>query len=643
MKFKLLKYSVVKSLKVILLISAFTSSALFSQSLSPYAYDIGSPSVVDYYVDVASGSNFNNGTTQNSAWKTVQMAWNSIASERELSTGYRINLLNGIYDSENLPNYWELKRGSAKHPIILQAAPGQTNVRFTRDINMANVSFFYLININITPSGGGDAFHCENCDHLLIRGCVLNGGSITKGAHETVKINQSQYVYIENNNISYADDNNIDFVGVQHGHIIGNTIHEAADWCTYVKGGSAYIRIEGNTIYNCGTGGFTAGQGSGFQFMTSPWLHYEAYDIKFINNIIHDTSGAAFGINGGYNILLAHNTAYKVGERSHMVEAVFGERTCDGERQGQANLTCSQYYNAGGWGSDSVDTVPKPIGNRNVYILNNILVNPNLTTAPQHFAIYGPRNASSRTNIPSPQRSDINLIIKGNIIWNGNTSTLIGIEDSDQGCQSNNTTCNEAQIKADNNINSFNPTFIDASAADFRPSSIKLFPPPTALAFFSGADRPSSPASPEGELSNEFDRDLAGVIGTPRTVGAYQSADSDLTPPKIEGGSTPGEGSVGTITPPTISITSASAKLRGKKIRINVSATIKSDSTITSVKARFLKKGVLLGEINLKNPSGLIYKGKSATTVKAKKITIKVIAQNSDGEETKSAVISVEN
>lgn len=617
---------------------------LYAQSFSPYAYDIGSPSVVDYYIDPVKGSDYNNGTTPNAAWQTVEKAWNTIPSERELSTGYRINLLDGNYGSENLPNYWELKRGSAKRPIILRPAPGQTNVRLTRDINMANVSYFYLININITPAGGGDAFHCEKCDHLLIRGCVLNGGSTTNGAHETIKVNQSQYVYIENNNISYADDNNIDFVSVQYGHIIGNTIHEALDWCTYVKGGSAYIRVEGNTIYNCGTGGFTAGQGTGFQFMSSPWLHYEAYDIKFINNIIHHTTGAAFGTNGGYNILLAHNTAYKVGERSHLVEIAFGERTCDGERQGQSNLTCSQYYNAGGWGSGSVDTTPEPIGNRNIYVLNNIIVNPASSPAPQHFAIYGPRTPSATKNIPSPQKSDSNLSIKGNIIWNGIASTPSGIEDSDQGCQSDNPTCNSTQISADNTINTLNPAFRDTSSADFRPESTDSFPRPATLLSFPGGDRPSSPTSPDGDLSNEVKRDLAGIERSPRTAGAYQSADSGLAPPAIDGNSTPASENGGeTSTPPTISISSARATFKRNKIRINVTAKINSTTTILSAKARFFKRKTLLGEFTLKNTSDSMYKGKGSTTTKAKKITIQVIAENSSGEDTKNTTINVEN
>lgn len=50
-----------------------------------------------------------------------------------------------------------------------------------------------------------------------------------------------------------------------------------------------------NEIYDCGTGGYTAGQGTGFQYMVLPWIHYEANYITFVNNVVHDTQGAGFG------------------------------------------------------------------------------------------------------------------------------------------------------------------------------------------------------------------------------------------------------------------------------------------------------------------------------------------------------------
>ena len=38
----------------------------------------------------------------------------------------------------------------------------------------------------------------------------------------------------------------------------------------YVKGGSSYVRIESNELYECFEGGVTAGQGTGLEFSVLP-------------------------------------------------------------------------------------------------------------------------------------------------------------------------------------------------------------------------------------------------------------------------------------------------------------------------------------------------------------------------------------
>jgi hypothetical protein len=614
-----------------------------AQSLTPYAYDIGSPSVVDYYIDPVTGSDSNSGLSASAAWRTVQHGWGIIPQSATLSQGFRFNLMNGDYGSDELPNYWELRNGSATHPIIIQAASGQTAVRFVRDINMANVSYFYLININITPTPAGDAFHCERCDHLLIRGCVLNGGGTADGAHETLKVNQSQYVYIENNNISNADDNNIDFVGVQYGHIIGNRIHDALDWCAYVKGGSAYIRIESNELFNCGTGGITVGQGSGFQFMTSPWIHYEAYDVKVINNIVHDVEGAAFGVNGGYNALIAHNTAYRVGSRSHLLEVVFGERTCDGQVEGASEASCSAYNGAGGWGGGQVRLTPDPIGNRNVMILNNVLYNPAGVTAPQHFAIYGPRTPAAGANLSTPQRTDLNLRIAGNVIWNGSNGTALGIEDSEQGCQSSNSGCNEAQLLADNTINTLEPELNAPEADDLRPGegSNLLSVIPASLLAFPGGDREGTPLAPEGVLSNFFSRDLSGAEAEGvRTVGAFIGIDSSLSAPTLGDSLTPGDPDPAAVAPRITSLR-VTANSAGKRARLSVRAGVRSLQTISSVQARVTKGSRTLRTFDMR-ASRTVYVGRStANARKGSRLVVTVLATNASGVTTRVRSIRV--
>jgi hypothetical protein len=496
-----------------------------AQSLSETSFDIGSPTVSDLFVDPVHGDDARSGTTRAQALKTISAAWQKIPQGVELSGhGYRVNILPGTVHSDELPNYWESRYGTFAFPIILQAADGAGTVRFERDINLFDSRYLYLIGIDVKPSPAGDAFHCEQCSYVLMKQMVFDGGP--QAAHETVKINQSNHIYIEESVIRGAADNAIDFVAVQHGHIVRNIISNAGDWCMYVKGGSAYLRIEANRIHSCGTGGFTAGQGTGFEFMTAPWIHYEAYDIKFINNIVHDTEGAGFGVNGGYNILLAYNTLYRVGSRSHVIEVVFGLRSCDGD-----SAACTLRNLAGGWGPPT-GASEESIPNRNVFIFNNLIYNPpGFESQYQHFAVQAPRTPTDGSNIPSPARTDTNLQVRGNVIWNGGPTKPLGVGEDSGACLDTHPTCSAAQLTSDNVINSVEPSLRDAAALDFRPSADGVLSsiPATSIPDFVGGDRVSPPLAAEGNLSNQIDRDRSGTTRMAAgPVGAYSSANSDI-------------------------------------------------------------------------------------------------------------------
>lgn len=526
-----------------------------AQSLGSAPYDIGSPSLTEYYVSPSSGSDTNSGTSPSQPRRTVQSVWNEIPQNASLSTGVRINLLPGTYGSDHLPNYWENRRGTASAPVIVRALNGYGDVFFTRDINMAGISYFYLLGVDIKnqlSDGYGDSFHCESCDHILLRSNSFNGapnglrsgGSI---AHETIKFNQSQYVFIENNNIQGADDNGIDFVAVQYGHIRANRIHQTEGWCMYVKGGSSYFLVESNVVENCGEGGITVGQGTGLEFMVSPWLRFEANYVRVVNNTIANVTGAALGVNGGYDILLAHNTAYRVGSRSHMVEVVYGERSCDGD-----SAACIARRNLGGWGPSQIGSDhSQPIGNTNVLIANNILYNPpGFNSGSQHFAIYGPRTPIA-SGIPTPQRTDTGLSITGNIVWNGDTSMPVGVEEGDQGCQAGNPTCTEAQIRATNAINTFQPDLTNPGTGDFRPLANGVLETYTSQAISDFAPIDAALAAvPEGERSNQMVREFSGSSVVTRPPGAFASSTSAIDfPTSGDGGSTPdGGGGAGNST-----------------------------------------------------------------------------------------------
>ena len=507
----------------LLALSLLATEQLRAQTPGTSDFSPNPSSLIERYVDPASGSDSNSGTTRESPLRTVTAAWSDIPENASLADGVRINLLPGSYGEEHLPNYWENRQGTLSTPIIIRAIDGSGTVLITRDLNIATTSHLYLYDLAIIPASGGDAFHCERCDHLLLKRLLIR--SDKREAQETLKINQSSDIYIEDSDISGAGDNAVDYVAVQRGHVLRSRIHGASDWCMYAKGGSAQLLFESNEIHDCGTGGFTAGQGTGFEFMVSPWLHYEAYDLKFVNNIVHDTEGAAVGINGGYNILLAFNSFYRVGSRSHAIEVVFGERSCDGDTS-----ACSTRLSAGGWGTLGSD--PEPVPNRNIYIFNNVLLNPgSFRSADQIFSVQGPRIPGSGTNIPSPASTDTNLRIQGNVILNGAGQIPLGIEGDSDGCRPENTTCNEAQLIANNELNTVVPDFTDPEGGDFRPSPGGALGAEESATIpgFAGDDAPSVPLVTVGVLSNTVLLDRGGLArDSSSPPGAYASYDSPL-------------------------------------------------------------------------------------------------------------------
>ncbi|MCX6431469.1 MAG: right-handed parallel beta-helix repeat-containing protein [Actinobacteria bacterium] len=288
---------------------------------SPYA--IGRPVLKTIWVDPRSGSDGRSGASRRQALRTLDAAWQRIPQGRALTrTGYRIMITPGSLAPTAVPNYFESRYGTARFPILIQSADGAGSVTLPA-VNIFDTRYLYLVGLTFS-SRLGDAVHCEKCDHFLLRGSTVRGAPRDSGdIGDLVKINQSQYVFLESNDISGASDN----------------------------AGSAYLRVSGNEFYDCGTGGFTAGQGTGFQFMSVPWLQYEAYGITITNNVVHDAEGAGFGVNGGYNVLIAYNTMYRIGTRDHLLEFVAGHRSCDGVPGDEGRDRCSAYLARGGWGT----------------------------------------------------------------------------------------------------------------------------------------------------------------------------------------------------------------------------------------------------------------------------------------------------
>jgi hypothetical protein len=474
-------------------------------------YDIASGPLTDIWVDPVSGDDGRDGSSRVQAVRTITAAWQRIPLGTA-TNGYRIALTAGTYPADAMPNYWDERSGTRTAPIVIESVDG-IGAAVTSNMNVFGVDYLYVIGLRITSPY--DLFHCEQCDHLLLRHLTIEGvGAIDRGEgpQEGVKINQSTNVYIEDSDISGATDNALDMVAVQYGHILGNRIHRAIDWCVYTKGGSAYFAIEGNEIYDCGTGGYTAGQGTGFQFMTEPWIAYEAYAIRFVNNVIHHIEGAAFGAAGAYDTLFAYNTAFDVGARSQLVDVVLGRRGCDGAPDDiGAVARCRSLLDNQGWGTtgEELEIIPA----RSVWIFDNVFLNPaGHQSGSQHFQIHQCQTVdTAATGVPSPTCVDDDLRIEGNVIWNGGTDMPLGAD----GALAD-------RVLAANTLNRIEPRLVDPDRGDYRPAADSPLRDTQAIAIPTFTWNPAGPPVPVGAPSTTVTVNRAGEPRSPLGwPGAY--------------------------------------------------------------------------------------------------------------------------
>lgn len=375
--------------------------------------------------------------------RTLGAAWRKIP---EGSSGsWRLRLKAGSY-RDGAPVYWEKRNG----PIVIESVDGRDAARLP-GMNVYRVGGLTLRGVRLDD--GGDVFHCELCKRVTLDRVTLRGD----GAQETIKINQSSDVTVADSDVSGAGDNNFDAVAVRRIKLLRNHFHDAEDWCAYAKGGSTEVIVRGNLFSECGTGGFTAGQGTGMQFMASPFTHYEASSVLIEGNSVRDTEGAAFGVNGSANVLIRRNIATRIGARSHVLEVGYGGRSCDGRPGDAGRSRCASYIRAGGWGTTVVDDGDNfiRIPNRNVAIYDNVISNPvGAASQWQVFSVAGARPGASG-GVPSGRRADDGLRIVGNAIYDGGADHSLGLGDGD--CRSG-SSCAPARVLADNEINGRIPT-----------------------------------------------------------------------------------------------------------------------------------------------------------------------------------------
>jgi hypothetical protein len=523
------------------------------QTAVPAQTGLVEPVLTDFYVS-PSGSDTNDGLAPSRPFKTLTTAWGHIPQGSALTgTGYRINFLPGVYPCEpsdnNCQNYVADRLGTEQFPVILRAYQGPGTVTLRGGFDFNHMQYLSLIDLklvggasNPTNNSGNNLLHFASSSHILLHGLKVIGPDCPNDGcnnlQEVLKVNQAEYFDVEESEISGAWHSVVDYFSVQYGRFERNQVSTAGQWCMYIKGGTSYLQVEGNLFHDCQLG-FQAGQSSNLTVMRSPWVQYEAYDIKFVNNVLYNLPGIALSVSGGYNVLMAYNTLYRVGTGRDpgyaLFQVVHGERGCNATSEIPSPLsTCQSLLSAGGWGPNFITTNRPVLPNKNVFVYNNLIYNPSGSqTQYNHFSFEGPLNVPAGfVNIPSPSVTDQNLVLKGNVIWNGPADQPLGIEEG-TGCQPSNPTCNASQLTLENKINLLLPQLINPERQIFHPllGGNLYLEKALAIPDFVWNEGNNLPGVPAGNLSNsvllDFDGKTRVVDGPP---GAFATSDAPPLP-----------------------------------------------------------------------------------------------------------------
>jgi hypothetical protein len=378
--------------------------------------------------------------TSRAPLRTLGEAWGRIPQGS--SGSWTLRLAPGSY-RRGAPVYWENRSGRIRIEGRGRVNLPTMNVYRVRGLTVRNVRL----------SGDGDVFHCEQCNSVTLDRVTIRAGE----SQEAVKLNQSTRMEVRNSDIRGGQDNAFDAVAVQGLRLTGNRIGGAGDWCAYAKGGSSEVVVKGNLFSRCGTGGFSAGQGTGLQWMTPPYFHYEARGVLVEGNSVRDVEGAAFGVQGGFNVLVRDNLAMNVGSRSHVLEVGYGSRSCDGAPGDEGRERCGDFISQGAWGTARVDDGENfvRIPNRHVYLYDNVILNE-AASRWQVFQVPGeaPAQWQLGSNVPAGARADSDLRIAGNIIWDGGPGHPLGL--GEEGCPAG-SSCAPEPVREGNAINTRRP------------------------------------------------------------------------------------------------------------------------------------------------------------------------------------------
>ncbi len=269
----------------------------------------GAASATEYFV-ATNGNDANPGT--------IDQPWQHVAyGVQQLSAGDTLNVRAGVYD-EHL--YIDTVNGEPGAYITIQSYDGDLAAVLTDYVDFYARQYMKLIGFEI--SGGTNTVHIEpgrklnpRSQYIYIQRCYVHDSE----GGDAIKVNQSDYIFIEDCEVVRGADQVIDFVWVNHSAVRRSYLHDFLDAGFYCKGGSLYDVVE-DCVLSHALDSVTIAMrfgGTTDKRFRNPDSSYSSEYCVFRNNVIRD---AERGANGTYETWYAYfynNTIHNCGSPNY--------------------------------------------------------------------------------------------------------------------------------------------------------------------------------------------------------------------------------------------------------------------------------------------------------------------------------------
>lgn len=215
--------------------------------------------------------------------------------------------------------YFSNLQGTASQWITIRNAPGEVVVfeGGGNAIQLSDPAYLHWKGL-IFQHQTGNGFNTDDggtysspAHHLVFDYCTFRDLSAT-GNNDLLKLSGLDFFEVRNCKFlnGAAGGSGVDMVGCHNGVFMGNYFENLGSNCIQAKGGTAWIRIEGNLFKDGGQRALNLGGSTGLQFFRPDTAHYEAAYLQVFSNVFVG-SWAPIAYVGAVHVEVVNNTFYK--------------------------------------------------------------------------------------------------------------------------------------------------------------------------------------------------------------------------------------------------------------------------------------------------------------------------------------------